>query len=186
MEADWSVEIGKELPVIAVPWEGFVDLRKDIARIREISEAVCTPSLAEALVRFNAPQSHLFTTKCDRWLLAADEIDALEFDAKAEDTRAGIACYVDVISRRDSLFSSFTAHEKWSRATVKALRAIALPQCRLDFVVRPAVIDNLEGFGITFYVAACARNQEAARPIFEAALNHAIAATIETSAIAGE
>jgi hypothetical protein len=186
MEADWSVEIGKGLPVIAVPWKGWIDLRKAPFRIREIPEAAADPSLAQALAHLNSPQSPLFTSKCDRWHLPANEIDPFEFEAPQEETRTGLACYIDILLRNQNASASFDAHEKWVRSASVALRQVPLPQCRADFVLRPAVMNNQEGFGITLYIAACSRSEAPAQSIFGAALNHAIAITIETSPSSGE
>ncbi|HEX3435209.1 MAG TPA: hypothetical protein VHT24_00465 [Pseudacidobacterium sp.] len=186
MEADWSVEIGADLPVIAVPWEGFVDLRENLARVREISEAVVNSALAEALIKLNAPESPVFTSKADAWVLAADDIDPFEFDASPQEAQTGRACYIDIIARDNALFSNFATHEKWVQAATLHLRKIALRRSRTDFVVRPAFVDGREGFAITFYVLACAIHENEALSIFQDALNHAIAATIETSVTAGE
>ncbi|HZU09573.1 MAG TPA: hypothetical protein VFA02_06690 [Pseudacidobacterium sp.] len=186
MEADWSVEIGKGLPVIAAPWEGWIDLRKAPSRIREIPEALANPSLAQALAHLNSPQSPVFTSKCDRWHLPADEIDPFEFDASQEESRTGLACYVDILLRDQNAFASFGAHERWVLSASAALRQLPLPQCRADFVLRPAVFAHQEGFGITLYIAACSRNQATAQSIFESALNRTIAITIETSPSVGE
>src|SRR5215813_14442400 len=74
VEADWSVEIGADLPLIAVPWEGFVDLRRDLAAAHELRETTAAPMLGEALIDLNQEASPVFTSKCDFWLLTADEI----------------------------------------------------------------------------------------------------------------
>jgi hypothetical protein len=186
VEADWSVEIGRGLPVIAVPWEGWVDLRKEPFRIREIPEAIAEPWLAQVLVSLNSQQSPVFTSKCDRWHLAAAEIDPFEFDAPQEDIRTGLACYIDILLRNQNAFASFDANEKWARSASVALRQFPMPQCRADFVLRPAVVNHQEGFGITFYLAACSKSEATAHTIFQTALNHAIIVTIETSPSVGE
>ncbi|HLH36029.1 MAG TPA: hypothetical protein VKX41_15260 [Alloacidobacterium sp.] len=186
MEADWSVEIGPGLPMIAVPWEGYVPLKEDAFRITQVPEAVTDTVLAQALRHLNAPESPVFTSKCDRWHLPAAEIDPFEFDAPPAEAYTGVACYIDIILRHPNAFASFAAHESWMRAASSTLREVPLLQSRTDFVIRQAIVHAQEGFGITLYVASCARNQTLGHSIFEAALNHAITVTIKTSPTVGE
>jgi hypothetical protein len=185
VEADWSVEIGAGLPVISVPWEGFIDLHRNPSRIREIAEVVSHPVLAHALEILNAASSPVFTSKCDCWPLPADEIDPLEFDAGREEAQQGVGCYIDVVAQKPSLFASFTAHEEWVRTATHRLRTLPQRQARADLVVRRAFVDEQEGCGITLYVAACAASEAGACVVLQTALDHAIAATIE-SATTGE
>src|SRR5262249_44571321 len=80
MEADWAVEIGADLPAIIVPWEGSIDLRKELWLAHQLTEAVASPILAQSLIKLNHHASPVFSSKCDLWSLSADEIDPLEFD----------------------------------------------------------------------------------------------------------
>lgn len=181
MEADWAVEIGADLPVIAVPWDGFVDLRRNPSDVGDIAEAVAHPALARALETLNGVSSSAFTSKCDCWSVPADEIDRLEFDATRDEAQQGIACYIDIIARNADLFASFNAHETWVRTATLVLRTVAQQRARADFVVRPAFVDQHHGFAITLYAAACGASEAAAHITLERALNHAITATIEAA-----
>lgn len=182
MEADWSVEIGADLPVIAVPWDGFVDLRRNpAADVDYIGEAVAHPALARALETLNAMTSPAFTSKCDCWVAPADEIDPFEFDATRDEAQQGIACYIDIIARNPDLVASFIAHETWVRTAALALRMVALQRARADFVVRRALVNQRDGFAITLYAAACGESEAAAYITLESALNHAITATIQAA-----
>lgn len=192
MEADWSVEVGNNLPVIVVPWDGFVDLRLNLDAVDKVVEVANNRALAEALIELNATDSPVFTSKCDLWLLSEGEIDAFEFDASREEARQGIACYIDIIAHDPALFASFATHESWVRHATLALRAHLQSQARAEFVIRPALhigeekANAQDGFAITLYVSACASTEIAAESIFQAALQTATAFTIKKVATAGE
>jgi hypothetical protein len=187
MEADWSVEIGNDLPVIAVPWEGFVDLRIKSDSVSQIREVDDSPELAEALIEWNARTSPVFTSKCDCWVLASEEIDPLEFEAESIDAQKGIACYIDVLACKPELYASFSRHEAWVQSAVQALRKHVQPQARAEFVVRPAIYETLgDGFALTVYVAACAAIMDEAKSIFRSALKAVTAITMNAAVTAGE
>ena len=178
MEADWSVEIGADLPVIAVPWEGFIDLRHAPSLASGLEEAATAPALARALVTLNAAISPVFTAKCDLWLLTPDDIDPLEFGASREQAQQGIACYIDVIARDAGVFASFAAHEAWVRAATAELHEVELPRARVEYVVRASRVDDFEGFAVTLYAAAGAVKEEDVKSVFHDALETATAITI--------
>lgn len=84
MEADWSVELAADDPVVVVPWsvEGseldepaepdqlrlqFLDLRHDPGAIDQIAEAHAEPALRSALLTLNGARSQLWTAKCGLW-----------------------------------------------------------------------------------------------------------------------
>jgi hypothetical protein len=192
MEADWSVEVGSDLPVVTVPWEGFVDLRRVPEAVRRIAEAGNHTALAEALIRLNAPESPVFTSKCDYWEINADEIDPFEFEAASEEALQGIGCYVDLLARDPQFYASFSMHEDWVRRAALALRQHRQACARIEFVVRPAIQKEmetdslLEGFAITLYVSSCGADEDTAKRMFQAALEAATTVTIKTAPIAGE
>jgi hypothetical protein len=186
MEADWSVEIGADLPMIVVPWASFIDLRLEPAAAYHLQEAVAIPALAQALTQLNQEPSAIFTSKCDFWPIGTSEIDPLEFAATPENAKHGIACYIDIIARDESLFTSFPAHEVLARSIVDELRGVELTQGRVELVIRPAIVDEHEGFAFTLYVAACGLTEDAARAIFKSALEAATPITMKQAATAGE
>ena len=186
MEADWSVEIGTDFPMIVVPWEGFVDLRRDPLLASALSETANLPSLAQSLIKLNLETSPVFSSKCDFWLLSADEIDPLEFGAEKEDAEQGIACYIDIIARSVPLFTSFPAHETWVRSATNKMRGIRMPQAHIDLVIRPSIVDERDGYALTLYVASCGATGDAAPAIFRAALEAVTAITMELAATVGE
>lgn len=179
MEADWSVEIGTGFPVIDANWPGFVDLRNNADAVASIAEAADEPALRVALVALNQSGSPLFTSKCDLWVLTTGEIDPDEFGCGPEEGRVGLACWIDVIAREPQWFASFNHHEAWARRATERLRTEPVAHGRIDLVLRSAVADVNEGFGITLYVAGCGVDTRAARAAWTAVLRASVAATME-------
>jgi hypothetical protein len=180
MEADWGVEVGSDLQSIDIPWEGFVDLRYEPSALARICEAAAHPALRETLLTLNSKQSTVFTTKCDVWKLADPEIDPDEFGAVAGESHEAVASYIDLLQRDPSRFASFKFHENWTRSLTSHVRAINLPNARVDLVVRAASIHSSAGFGVTLYVAGCGPDDRVAYASWEAVLRIAVNATMST------
>lgn len=178
MEADWSVEIGPGLPCIDGCWEGFVDLRTDPLAVHSVEEAVQHRGILEALLALNGDNSPVFTTKCDTWALAESEIDPYEFGARTDGVRLGFACYIDILARDFASFASFVFQEEWARALAVRLRLVDLPHCRVDVVLRAALVKEQQGYGLTLYSAGCGASEADAYTSWQAALAATVAATI--------
>lgn len=178
MEADWSVEIGPGLPRIDGFWEGFVDLRADPRAVYCVGEAAQHPAIRETLLALNGYESPVFTTKCDTWALAEREIDPHEFGANTDTARAGFASYTDILERNSVRFASFEFHEEWARDLAFHLRAIDLPQGRVDVVLRGAAVKEQQGYGLTLYSAGCGASEADAYTSWQAVLAATVAATI--------
>ena len=155
MEADWAVEVGSDLPRIDSEWSGWVNLRERPEAVSSIPEASQHPALHDALVLLNSSGSSVFTSKCDVWPLALEEIDPLEFDAAAKENLYGIACYIDVVQRLPERFSSFALHETWVQKAAARLRETPVRNGRADLVIRGATRQESDGFGLTLYAAGC-------------------------------
>lgn len=182
MEADWSVEIGSGFPEIDGAWSGFVDLRLSLSTVDSLEEARNHPALREALLRLNAEESPIFTTKCDAWPLTSGEVDPDEFAATNITSNIGFASYIDVIERDPFRFASFALQESRARAIADVLRVNDLRQSRVDLVLRQAHLRENSGFGLTLYVAGCGANISEAETAWQAALEAAVAATIARDA----
>lgn len=178
MEADWSVDIGPELPRINGEWEGLIDLRDGRCAVDRVKEAAEHPAMQDALQALNGAHSLVFTTKCDIWRLEEREIDPYEFGASADTARAGFASYVDVLQLEFARFASFAFHEEWARGLASHLHSIDVPQGRVDVVLRIAVINKQVGYGLTLYSAGCGASDEDAYSSWQAVLTATVAATI--------
>jgi hypothetical protein len=167
MDADWEVEIGGGAPVIEAGPSGssanpessaFIDLRRYPEHIVEIREAAAFPPLAALLLELNAPESPLWTSKCDLW----------------EPEPAALASYIDMRPREGWVFAQWQQAEFFCREYVARLAPIAFPKCSrqssvardqestvdsgpeytIDLVIRQAIAGQIEGFGITAYLGA--------------------------------
>lgn len=178
MEADWAAEVGSGLERIDADWAGFVDLRRHPYALAAIAETAKSAGLRDALTVLNAPDSPVFTCKCDVWPLASEEIDPREFDFPPEAPCVGLASYIDVVARDVGVFGSFENHEVWSRHAVSRLRGLPVAEGRADLVIRAAAVGGEDGFGITLYAAGCGLDSLAARTAWERILREAVAITM--------
>lgn len=183
MEADWSVEIGPGLPWIDAGWPGFLNLRTSPRAIDTLPEPTRHVALRDALLALNAPASHLFTSKCDAWSVAAGEIDPDEFSATPQHALTGFASYIDILDSNPAGFSSFALTEQRARDLTTRLRSLDIRCSRVDLVVRratakAAIPTTTDGYGITLYVAASGADHASAYTAWQTALSAVVAATI--------
>jgi hypothetical protein len=181
MEADWEVEIGGEAPVIEAHWPGFVDLQRDPQRAWQLPETAEFPALAEALMRLNAADAPVWTAKCDLWpRLEPDAFDSVELDAPSDCAASAMACYIDLLPRSDQQWAVPELAVADCRRVCGLLRAVPLRCCRLDLVLRRALVaPGSMSLGLTAYLTACSSSTaEAARVLEEAlgAFTHALCA----------
>lgn len=73
MDADFSVELGPDDPVLDFPWKddsgrlAYFDLKRQPELIAQVEEAKTFPELGEFLRRVNGARSMLESAKCDAW-----------------------------------------------------------------------------------------------------------------------
>jgi hypothetical protein len=182
MEADWEFEVGPDAaglaaPVIEARWAGFVDLERFPERAQDLPEAAQLPGLAETLIKLNEAASPVWTSKCDVWPhLEADEFDPDELDAPPDSSAHAMGCYIDLLPRIGRQWLQPETATTDCNELCRLLRAIPLPCCRVDLVVRRAYISlnasDLEpvSIGITAYLTACGASQAAAAQAIQAAL----------------
>jgi hypothetical protein len=183
MEADWSVELAADDPVIVVPWAAagddprkckFVDLRLGAHLIDEIEEASRVPALRGALLLLNSTASPLWTVKCDAWE-SDTPMDPYEMDAAPEDTALSAGSYIDLLARDSELGASFDRQERWVRAAVEALRAVPARAARVELVLRAAQVNQAAGYGVSFFVEGCGATAPRAMQAWSEALGLALA-----------
>lgn len=162
MEADWEVEIGGDAPVIEAHWPGFVDLRMAPNRAAELTETRQLPGLTAALTLLNSHDSPVWTSKTD--VFVPDAIDRDELDADAASAGHRLACYVDVLPRGDRQWATPAMAVSDCKQICGSLREIALRCCRVDLVVRRAVVArDKDDHGITAYLSACGATEGEAK-----------------------
>jgi hypothetical protein len=163
MEADWELELGSDAPVIDAAWPGFVDLRIFPKRIAEIEETRQFPALGNVLVRLNAHGSPVWTAKCDVWRVD-EPVDPYEMDAEPANAAHAVACYIDLLPRSDQQWNLPEQAASACKSFCERLRAIPLRCCRVDLVVRHALITpQIRDLGITAYLTACGPTEDEAR-----------------------
>ncbi len=73
MQADFSVELGRDAPALEIPWNSndpqvrYYDLKSHPELVQQIPEAQAHPELASFLERINGVGFPLATAKCDVW-----------------------------------------------------------------------------------------------------------------------
>lgn len=174
MEADWSVEIGGEAPVIDIGWPGWIDLSQDTAQVHSLDEAQAFPPLGQAL-RIILCDCKLFaSTKCDFWMEDfADEAEASGPDAfcsDAENCQRIAGCYIDLLPQQLADWSQLTTVERWVRAFTQTLRRADCPNARVEIVLRQAFFSATTGIGLSLYAYGCGATDATARSALERAL----------------
>ena len=171
MDADWSVELGREDPALEFPWTSanglrrYVDLLQSPESISEIPEAEQYPELAECLRALNTPDSPWQTVKCDVWL--ERELDEAE---QIYDATLKFCSYIDLIARDVSKRFSFDQHERFVRLAAQQLSNNDSELVSCEFIVRRCWFheaklggDLTAGFCVTFYLFGYANTKVEAR-----------------------
>jgi hypothetical protein len=192
MEADWSVALAADDPVITIPWVGpaedvhkckFLDLRLEPSLIDEIEEARFRPALRAALLRLNGGASPLWTAKCDTWSSSVDEgaepYDPYEMNADPGETLFGAGSYIDVLPCEGALFRSFERQERWIRVMTETLRIVPGRAARVEFVLRRAEVERVPGFAVTWFVEGCGATAQGAAQAWGEAFDCALGVIME-------
>jgi hypothetical protein len=168
MDADLSIELGREDPVLDFPWtdpEGkvaYFDLKRRPELMAEIEEAEKFPELRELLRLLNSATSALQTAKCDAW-----ETTDLSPEEEIYDVSNKFASYVDVVFSDIEMRLSFSAHEQFMRKLVDLLRRAPEIPSSAEVCVRRCyfveVGDPQEGFYYTLYVSGYGNDTDIAR-----------------------
>jgi hypothetical protein len=177
MEADWEIELGGGSPLIDACWPGFVDLRLHPERASKLPEAAALPVLAQALEDLNSATSPVWTSKCDVWpVVDTADFDPDELDAPPDCAAHAIGGYLDLLPRTEHKWDLPAAATADCKHLCALLHAIPLRCCRVDFVVRQAILDPAPAaaasmsLGVTAYFTACGPTHAEATGTFQAAL----------------
>jgi hypothetical protein len=185
MEADWEFEVGSGAPVIEARWPGFIDLRLHPGRAHELSETAGLPALADALQSLNSNPSPVWTSKCDVWpVLRPEHFDADEMAAPTGRALHAMACYLDMLPRKEGSWDLPAQAEAACRKWCAAFHAVPLSCCRVDLVIRRAFVsEDRESLGITAYLTACGAKPVEARGSLEGALRALVGGVCGASTI---
>jgi hypothetical protein len=180
MFADWSVVMGADDPVVAVPWAdesgrtGYINLRESPENINQIPEAAAHPALATVLRLWNTKDIPWRTLKCDVFILEQDKLHELTFDLDIEKSQAafGFTSYIDVAFNAPQNFSSFKFHEDLLRTLTASAEAVEIPNATAEFVLRRCILpdSSAEGFCISIYINGVASTQASAYEQWSTAL----------------
>src|SRR6202158_2794522 len=175
MDADFSIELGREDPVLDFPWKdpsgklAYVDLKRHPELMARIEEAGKFPELRELLRAINSTRSLVETAKCDAW--ATTELSAEE---EVYDGSHKFVSYVDVVFSEMDVRLSFSLHEQFARKLVELLRQAPETPSAAEVCVRRCYFGEdggvREGFYCTLYVSGYGNDSASARQNWGVAL----------------
>jgi hypothetical protein len=175
MDAEFSIELGREDPVLDFPWKDpsgkfvYLDLKRCPELLASIEEAAEFPELREFLEALNSPMSIVETAKCDAWLTTDLSEEEAIYAASHK-----FASYVDVVFsdialRMSSIDHSLGVHEQFAGALVEAVKRVTEGQseARVEVCVRRCYFGDdatvREGCYFTLYVSGYANDSAGAR-----------------------
>ena len=187
MDADFSIELGRDDPVIDFPWtdpEGrfaYLDLKRHPELLAQVEEAKQFPELAEFLRKLNSAISTLESAKCDAW--ATEDLSAEEEIWGASHK---FASYVDLVFSPPDQRESFPCHERFAKRLVTLLRQAPETPSASDVCVRRGYYveagKTREGFYFTIYVNGYGDDQARARQNWEIGLRLVANGVLQLSA----
>jgi len=175
MDADFSIELGREDAALDFPWTdpagefAYVDLKRRPELMARIKEAEKFPELGEFLRAMNSARSMVETAKCDAW--ATTELSAEE---EIYDATHKFASYVDVVFSKIDVRLSFPDHEQFARNLAELLRRVPEAASLAEVCVRRCYYREeggvREGFYCTLYVSGYGNDGASARQNWGAGL----------------
>jgi hypothetical protein len=168
VQADFSVELGKDDERLEMPWAGdadgpkYYDLKRHPELLGEVEEAQRCGELGEFLAAVNSAAGAVETAKCDCW--ASTEINP-------EEEIFGASCkfgsYVDLLFSDERARYSFPEYEQWAKRLTELLKKAPEIPAAAEFIIRRSyyhVADGMsDGFYITFYLSGYGEDETQAR-----------------------
>ena len=168
MDADFSIELGADDPVLDFPWTDpagkltYVDLKRHPESIATIEEAQKFPELRECLRILNSPTSMVETAKCDAW--AATELSPEE---EIYHALHKFASYVDLVFSEIDARLSLSRHQQFVKKLVELLRRAPEIPSAAEVSVRRCFFSEgsavQDGFYLTLYVSGYGNDEARAR-----------------------
>lgn len=175
MDADFSIELGQDDPVLELPWKdpagrvAYVDLKRQPDLITQIDEARLFPELGRFLQAMNSERSILETAKCDVW--ATTELSAEE---EIYEASCKFASYTDLVFSEVDKRLSFSIHDEFVRKLAELLGRATEMAASAEVCVRRCYSDDAgrvrEGFYFTLYVNGFGLDGDGARQNWAAGL----------------
>lgn len=168
MDADFSIELGRDDPVLDFPWKdpagplAYVDLKRHPELMARIEEAEKFPELREFLRAMNSARSMVETAKCDVW-------STTELSPEEDIYRAShkFASYVDVVFPNIDVRLSLPIHEQFVRKLIELLRRTPETPSAAEVCLRRCYYEEDgsvgEGFYVTLYVSGYGHDDAGAR-----------------------
>ncbi len=187
MDADFSIELGREDPALDFPWTdpdgrlAYFDLKRQPEMLARVEEANQFPELAEFLRAVNSATSMVESAKCDAWATAELSAEEDIFGAAHK-----FASYVDLVFSRTDRRESFPFHELFAKRLVELLRQTPETASAAEVCVRRGYYAGegkpREGFYCTVYVSGYGDDQARARQNWEIGLRLVANAVLQLSA----
>jgi hypothetical protein len=187
MDADFSVELGREDPVLDFPWidpDGkfaYVDLKRHPEWLARIPETEVFAELAEFLRVVNSALSMVESAKCDIWTTEDLSPEEEIFGASIK-----FVSYVDLVFSRLEDRESFSLHELFAKKLVELLRRTPETPSVAELCVRRCYFQGnaitAEGFYCTVYVSGYGDDEARARQNWGIGLRLAGNAILQLSA----
>jgi hypothetical protein len=176
MDADFSVELGADDPVLDLPWTdssgklAYYDLKRHPELLARIEDANRYPELAAFLCAVNSPRSPFESAKCDAWTTQELAPEEEIFGASHK-----FASYVDIVYSTPIDRCSLPSHERFVRRLVELLRRAPETSSSAEVCLRRCFFTEQEapseGFYFTVYVSGYGSDEPAAQKHWAIAMN---------------
>jgi hypothetical protein len=168
MDADLSIELGRDDPVLDFPWKdpagtlAYVDIKRHPELMSRIEEAGKFSELGEFLRAMNSARSMMETAKCDVWSTTELSPEEEIYGAPHK-----FASYVDVVFSEIDAWLSLPAHEQFVRKLIELLRRTPETPSAAAVCVRRCYYEGdggiREGYYFTLYVSGYGNDDASAR-----------------------
>jgi len=188
MDADFSIELGLDDPVLDFPWTdpsgtlAYFDLKRHPELIVKVEEAQQFAELSEFLRSTNSYRSAFETAKCDVWATSDLTVEEEIFNATQK-----LASYVDLVFSKIEARRSYELHKEFAAKLTDLLRRAPDLAASVELSVRRCYFTQTgaeaheEGFCFTLYVSGYAKDEAGARKNWSIALNLAANAIVQLS-----
>jgi hypothetical protein len=136
MQADFSVELGRDDPALEVPWSSddpsvrYYDLKVAPELVAQLPEVIAHPPLRAFLARINAPGFPLATAKCDAWFSREITPEEEVFGDRK------FVSYVDLVFQNETARCSLEKHEEYARELCRLLARAPGIAASVEIVIR--------------------------------------------------